>query len=455
MKNKIKGNTEQLVTEAIEKIQQLVQIPSVRNVDLATSQAPFGPDVRASLDLFLEFASELGFTTHVADSGKYGYAEIGPSDGELIGILGHMDVVSAGDEAQWIEAKPFSGDVVDNKIIGRGALDDKGPMVINLMAIKALMQSGVEFNKRIRFIVGTAEETTWECVKEYVQKEEIPVMGYTPDSKFPLINAEKTLLQFDAAIDEDADFTIESIGSYNAVCDKVIYNGPKAEEIAAELQKLNYKYEQNDSEVIVFGKSAHAKATYLGENAILRLCIALNNVGIHSTTTDFLANNIKETYYGEEIFGKLSDDVSGDMTVNVGFLKVEAGRQVIGFDFRIPVKVDEHAVKQQMIELMESNNLKYENEDFEGKLYEAEDGKLVKSLMEAYYEITNDLEAKPMSNGGATYARAIDNCVAFGMTFERQGMKELIHQPNECLEIEFIQPAMEIYATAILKLLNS
>lgn len=35
--------------------------------------------------------------------------------------------------------------------------------------------------------------------------------------------------------------------------------------------------------------------------------------------------------------------------------------------------------------------------------------------MDSYVEATGDTEHKPLSSGGATYARAMDNCVAYGI----------------------------------------
>lgn len=42
------------------------------------------------------------------------------------------------------------------------------------------------------------------------------------------------------------------------------------------------------------------------------------------------------------------------------------------------------------------------------------DSELITTLMSAYQEITGDMESQPVASGGATYARAMNNCVAFG-----------------------------------------
>lgn len=126
--------------------------------------------------------------------GYYGYAEVGEGE-EIIGILGHIDVVPPGNLDLW-NYNPFYPVVENGKLYGRGSQDDKGPILTALYAVKALMNLGIVFNKRIRFIFGTDEENLWRDMKEYIKKEERPNIGFSPDSVFPVIYAEKGLLQF-------------------------------------------------------------------------------------------------------------------------------------------------------------------------------------------------------------------------------------------------------------------
>ena len=64
----------------------------------------------------------------------------------MIGVLGHMDVVPAGDG--W-NTDPFEGVIADGRITGRGVLDDKGPVIAALYAMKALKDSGAELKHHI------------------------------------------------------------------------------------------------------------------------------------------------------------------------------------------------------------------------------------------------------------------------------------------------------------------
>ncbi|RKJ18011.1 M20/M25/M40 family metallo-hydrolase, partial [Butyricicoccus sp. 1XD8-22] len=86
---------------------------------------------------------------------------------------------------------PFKGEVVDGKLYGRGAIDDKGPTIASLLALKMVKDAGIKLNKRVRMIIGTDEESGFRCVDRYFEKEEMPTIGFAPDADFPLINAEK------------------------------------------------------------------------------------------------------------------------------------------------------------------------------------------------------------------------------------------------------------------------
>ncbi|VMS22727.1 ArcT [Streptococcus pneumoniae] len=93
--------------------------------------------------------------------------------------------------------------------------------------------------------------------------------------------------------------------------------------------------------------------------------------------------------------------------------------------------------------------LRYEEFDYLAPLYVAEDSKLVSTLMQIYQEKTGD-NSPAISSGGATFARTMPNCVAFGALFPRA--KQTEHQANECAVLEDLYRAMDIYAEAVYRL---
>jgi acetylornithine deacetylase/succinyl-diaminopimelate desuccinylase-like protein len=75
---------------------------------------------------------------------------------KAIVLLSHMDVVPANPK-QW-QVPPFSGEVKDGDIWGRGAIDDKGPGVIELMAMLAIKRAGILLKRDVIFIATGDEE---------------------------------------------------------------------------------------------------------------------------------------------------------------------------------------------------------------------------------------------------------------------------------------------------------
>ena len=94
------------------------------------------------------------------------------------------------------KSDPFTVNYRDGKAYGRGVQDDKGPTLTAVYAVKALLDEGFTPNYRLRFIFGTDEENLWRGIKVYMEKEEKPDFGFTPDSIFPLIHAEKGVLEY-------------------------------------------------------------------------------------------------------------------------------------------------------------------------------------------------------------------------------------------------------------------
>jgi succinyl-diaminopimelate desuccinylase len=177
--------------DIITAIQACIQIKSVKDVEHAAPGAPFGPGIQEGLEWILALGEKFGFTVKNVE-GYAGHIEMG--SGDLLGILGHIDVVPEGEG--W-SVPPFSATIKDGKIFGRGALDDKGPSLAALFAMKAIIDAQIPLNKRVRLIIGTDEESGWADMDYYFSKEEVPQIGFAPDAEFPVIHAEKGILHLE------------------------------------------------------------------------------------------------------------------------------------------------------------------------------------------------------------------------------------------------------------------
>ncbi|MBF0780773.1 MULTISPECIES: M20 family metallopeptidase [unclassified Granulicatella] len=433
--------------ECVKAIQRLVQFPSVLNE--GENGTPFGQAIQDVLEDTLKLTEELGFKTYLDPKGYYGYAEIGEGK-EIFAILCHLDVVPAGVLDEW-KTNPFEAVIDKNVIYGRGTQDDKGPSMAALFAVKALMDNGISFNKRIRFIFGTDEETLWRGLNRYTSIEEEATMGFAPDSTFPLIYAEKGLLQAKLVGKGDSNLSIEVGEAYNIVPGKARYEGELKEKLIAALHKHQFDFQEDDG-IIVLGKSMHAKDAPKATNAIVRLAIALSEC-VDNPTLQFIAQSIGEDATGTHLFGKcLEDEPSGVLSFNVAGLTINDEKTEIRLDIRIPVLVNKEQLVDELTQKASVFGLNYEEFDYLAPLYVPKDSELIQQLMAVYHEKTGDT-TPAKSSGGATYARTMKNCVAYGAAFPYTPETE--HKENESMPLKDLFDAMDIYAEAIYRLAST
>ena len=376
---------------------ELVRIPSV--CDEGGGGYPFGAAIDQALRVALQIAGDLGFRTQYGDGGYYGFAEVGEGP-EMLGILGHLDVVPPGKLEDW-EHDPFDPVEVDGILYGRGTQDDKGPMLAALFAVKALMDAGVKFNKRVRFIFGADEETLWRCINRYKEKEELPGMGFSPDSRFPLTYAEKGLLQLHLEGKNESGVIFTGGSAFNAVPDIIFYEGERQEDLADKLDQLDFEYEWYEDGIEVKGRAAHAMVPEHGVNAIARLCIALHAIVIHSKAIDFIAERIGEDPNATHIFGECADEPSGKLKFNVGKIDL-GGVEQISIDSRLPVTVPKEEVVSKLSAAAAKYGLEYKEFDWLAPIYLSLDHFMIQTLMKVYRQLGGDAVSEPRASGGAT-----------------------------------------------------
>ena len=436
--------TNQVKDEFLTSLKTLISYPSVLNE--GENGTPFGQAIQDVLEKTLEICRGLGFTTYLDPKGYYGYAEIGQG-AELLAVLCHLDVVPSGDEADW-QTPPFEATIKDGWVFGRGVQDDKGPSMAALYAVKSLLDSGVKFKKRVRFIFGTDEETLWRCMGRYNELEETATLGFAPDSSFPLTYAEKGLLQVKLHGPGSDQLELEAGAAFNVVPGKASYQGELLDQVVAGLQVAAFEYEQNDQQVTVLGLPKHAKDAAEGINAIVRLATVLQPLQAHPALT-FIAEAVGEDATGSRLFGDVSDEPSGRLSFNIAGLTLNSEKSEIRIDIRIPVLADKDQLVAKLVEIAGRYQLNYEEFDYLAPLYVPKDSELVSTLMAIYQEKTGDT-SPAMSSGGATFARTMPNCVAFGALFP--GAEQTEHQANERASLDDLYRAMDIYAETIYRL---
>lgn len=425
-----------------ETLLSLLSIDSVQS-DPAPN-APFGKGTRAALDAFFALCSSIGM--RVKDLGGYcGFAEIG--EGELLGVPFHLDTVPFG--SGWTHS-PLGEAVRDGDetiVYGRGTEDDKGPFVAVFYALKALLDEGKKPRRRIRLIAGLNEESGWKCVERYLETEEIPALSFSPDADFPVINCEKGVCHLRVTLKKpDSIDYIEGGERVNMVADgaklkmKTMSDGTLSKCMKG-LAKITF--EEDGFSLTAKGVSAHGSTPDKGENAILKLLFAAKS------SNEYIAD-LYDAFFktdGSGLGVACADEKSGALTMNLGYARTQGSEISFGLDIRYPVSVKEETLLAEIKKALPSAVLTVEGRHL--PLFVPADSELVTALMSAYNEVTGE-NAVPISIGGATYARAFPNAVAFGPIFPDEESK--IHQTDECVRLSSLVRSAEIYKKALEKL---
>ena len=434
------------------------------------SVCPFGQGVQDALETVLEIGDELGFVTKNVDN-YGGHIDFPGSGDKVMAILGHLDVVPAGNG--WSH-DPYGGEIEDGKIYGRGTTDNKGPVISCLYAMKALKDAGYRPEATIRIILGLDEETGWKGMEYYFSKEKRPDFGFTPDADFPVINGEKGILVFDFA-KKFGKFPSQGLNlssvkggtAPNSVADScraviTASNPASYEEVKEKLKryreekvyKISCRGMGKSLEITASGISAHGAMPFKGLNAISIMMEFLGELNFaNDDQNDFIGfynRHIGFCLNGEKLNAGYSDEKSGELVFNVGMTDIDKEAGKITVNIRYPISFTEEQVFEPMEDIINRYDIGIIKKESKDPIYVDTENPMVKDLMEIYRKHTGDKDSKPVVIGGGTYARATPGIIAYGALFP--GDKDLMHQKDECLEISRFELMTKIYADAIYKL---
>lgn len=454
-KNYIDSEKELLLKDLAE----MIKIPSkLEGYD--NPEYPFGKNIDNALNAFLKIGEKLGFKTKNIDK-HCGYIEFGEGE-EMVGIVGHLDVVPEGEGWTY---PPYELTIKDGNVYGRGTIDDKGPMMAALYAMKAVMEKA-EVHKRVRLIIGLNEENDWRGIEYYKEHEELPTVGFSPDADFPCIYSEKALLTVYTEEDytENPIIKIKGIDCKNNRINVVPkYCAVKlevTEKISEELKKMlitkieddiSFTRIQNEFYIETRGIQAHAAHPDLGVNAVSKMVLLLNEIfnkfEVENKTIKLLANKIGNEFDGKSLGIKHVNEELGDLTLNLAKLELKNEKIKSGMNLRIPGDIEIKELKQKITENLKELNVRFAGE--KPALYIPKENELVKTLCKIYNEYTGE-NKEPIAIGGATYARAFENCVSFGAM--KKDEPDMCHQVDEYISMKNLLDACNIYALAIYEL---
>lgn len=468
MNNKIQKILDSYQNEMVETLQKLIRIKSV--VEEGSPSSPFGEGIRESLDFIMELGKAKGFECNSFDH----YAcELNLGEGEeSVGVVSHLDVVPEG--SGW-SFGPYGGELVDGKIYGRGAVDDKGPLVASFYACLAIKESGETINKKIKHIIGTNEEGgRFPCIEHYKKNGRVPGCGIVPDSWFPVAYAEKGFynyqftkkLESSSGIDSDRLPRLVDISGGEALnivpmkarasffCDhKDSAKIKSAIDAFPFADRVTIEEEKNILTIIVKGKAAHASTPEIGINAIAILLQLLTKINFLPydlfNTIHSLADLVANDYDGTGLGVNYSDH-TGDLTNNIGIISFQDETLHLKMNIRCPVTFHKEDLESKLSAKANENQMSYELLNYSPPFYMEPEHPMIRLLTGIYQEFTGDKETKPKAHGGGSYARILENFVPFGPSIE--GEELCFHKQNEHISCERLFLLSKIYAEALYQL---
>ena len=445
---------EKSMPDLIRDLQGCIRIPSLYQAD--DSGYPYGRKVQECLEYTLQLAEKLGFAVHNMDN-QLGWAEYGEG-AEMVAVLGHLDVVPEGDG--WT-VDPYGGEVVNGRIYGRGTMDDKGPTVAALYALKAIKDSGVNLSRRIRVIFGLNEETGSADMKYYAAHGgEVPVMGFTPDGEYPVINGEKGLINegYTCKFTQSGPLVLRKLvgGTAHNIVPHYAYadfacDAALADEIAAKTSEgITVKRTADGFLVEAEGVSAHGGTPWEGVNAngrLVRFLAQLPVGGGLGVAIRFLAEKLGLEYDGKSLGIAMEDELSGILTNNFGVITATEDTMDVKLNYRYPVTKAFEMCQPIVEKAFNEAGFILTSKGYKNRLYVPAESELIQRLMKVYVDATGDCEAKPKSIGGGTYAKMLPNVVAFGPVFPGDEVRE--HKPDEFMEVSRLLDNANILAEAM------
>ncbi len=428
MKERIEIFIEDCREEMLSDIAQLIKFQSIEGND---------DQIYGALEFVLDRAREMGFEVNETTTGDVGVIDLGTGK-ETLGILTHVDVVGIGDIEKW-EHNPFDAKIGGGFIAGRGSVDDKGPVIMSLYAMKAVRElRGIPVRK-VRLIVGTREESEWTDMENYRKEFDLPDYGFSPDGEFPIFNIEKGYC--------DVKLTFKG-REYKDIIKLEAGDSPNTIPSKAEITFA-------DGEELVFnGVSVHSSDPQQGINAIELLSegYRIRHMGFARFVRDFFSDD----GMGEGL--EIDDGTDSCNGVKVGktvasptILKKSGDKIILNINLRHKFGVRREDVEEAFAREGGAYGFELEIVDFGSPMMtdcRQEPFVIMQETMKAY-----GYEPEIKIASGASYASSMPNMVSWGPVFEKESAEHGAHVENERLSIETMMTATKMYAYYLEKML--
>ena len=463
LKQKIDNWFKQNEDEFINDLSKLIAINSVEGP--AEEGMPYGKESRAVLEAAKIMMEKNGCVVETFEdiviSSDFGNSE------PLVGVLAHLDIVAAGEG--W-DTDPFTLTEKDGKLFGRGVMDNKGPSVAAMYAMYCARELFPNLTHGYRIILGSGEETGCTDVKQYLKKNQAPPNVFTPDAQFPIVNVEKGrfYFPFEAQWEESKALprvvSISGGKTANVVpnLSEAVVEGFELSEVeafCAEYSKktgatLSAKKESEKIFIKSGGKAAHAARPDTGVNAqtaLLAMLAAMPFAQCKGFEYICALNQIfpHGDYNGDAIGLKMSDEVSGELTLNFGVVNYEPTKISGNFDSRTPQCADAVDILGISTAKLVGAGFTVGTTDLVKSHVTGGDTPFVQTLSRIYEQYTGE-PGECLAIGGSTYVHGIPGGVVFGCAMP--GSENNVHGPNEYIDKEQLFMCAKMFAQVIIEM---
>ncbi|AHG78394.1 succinyl-diaminopimelate desuccinylase [Mannheimia varigena] len=340
---------------------------------------------------WLPFGETLNmWATHGTENGK---------DEPCVAFAGHTDVVPVGEESQWTYP-PFSAEIVDGVLYGRGAADMKGSLSALVVAAETFVKNNPNHKGKVALLITSDEEAA---------------------AKDGTVKVVETLM----ARNEAAHYCVVGEPSSGKVLGDVIKNGRRGS-ITADLY--------------IEGIQGHVAYPHLAENPVHTA------LGFLTELTTYQWDN------GNKFFPPTSLQVA-NIKAGTGSNNVIPGELYVQFNLRYCTEVTDDIIKEKVAEMLQKHGLKHRiSWNLSGKPFLAGNGKLVEAAVQAVENVTK-ITPRLDTSGGTSDGRFIalmgTEVVEFGP------LNATIHKVNECVSVDDLVKCGEVYYQILAKLLNA
>ena len=357
------------------------------------------PDDGGCQSLMRQRLESIGFNSEDQNFGEVTnfWARRG-NDAPLLVFAGHTDVVPAGPLTEW-ESDPFTPQIRDGLLYGRGAADMKGSLAAMVTACEAFVKDHPNHQGSIGFLI-------------------------TSDEEGPSINGTVKVVECLQARAEKIDWCLVGEPSSTHQLGDVIKNGRRG--------SLNGK-------LTVHGKQGHVAYPHLAANPIHLAAPALAELA--ATEWD----------QGNDHFPTTSFQVA-NIHAGTGAENVIPGELQLQFNLRYSTELDEQQIRQRVIKLLDRHKLAYDIDwRLSGKPFLTPAGELVDAASTAIREIQG-IDSELSTSGGTSDGRFIAPTGA--QVLELGPLNATIHQVNECVSVDDLDKLSRIYQRIMENLLT-